>query len=105
MQTRTLGRSNINISPLGLGCWAIGGENYRDGKPCGWAGSNDTESIKAIHAGLEMGINLIDTAAVYGSGHSERLLGQALNGKRDKVVIATKFGFPINEKERTTDIF
>jgi aryl-alcohol dehydrogenase-like predicted oxidoreductase len=87
---------------MGLGCWAIGGLAFRDGKPCGWAGSDDDESIRAIHRALDMGVNFLDTAAVYGCGHSERIVGRAVAGKRDKVVLATKFGFPINEKERTT---
>jgi aryl-alcohol dehydrogenase-like predicted oxidoreductase len=86
MNNRTLGRSGIEVSPMGIGCWAIGGS--------GWGGgADDEESVRGIHKALEMGINFFDTADVYGSGHSERILGQALAGRRDQVVIATKFGY------------
>nr|MDQ3328847.1 aldo/keto reductase [Chloroflexota bacterium] len=60
MFTRTLGRSGIKVSPLGLGCWAIGGQIYRDGKPTGWGEVDDAESIRAIHRGLDMGVTLLD---------------------------------------------
>jgi aryl-alcohol dehydrogenase-like predicted oxidoreductase len=86
MDNRILGRSGIEVSPMGMGCWAIGGT--------GWAGgANDEESIRGIHRALELGINFFDTANVYGDGHSERVLGMALAGRRDQVVIATKFGY------------
>jgi aryl-alcohol dehydrogenase-like predicted oxidoreductase len=94
---RTLGRSGLQISPMGLGCWAIGGPwRWLDG-PGGWGDIDDNESIRAIHAALDLGINVFDTAANYGTGHSERILGRALEGKRDQAVIATKFGFVVNE--------
>jgi aryl-alcohol dehydrogenase-like predicted oxidoreductase len=106
MLTRTLGKSNLEVSALGMGCWAIGGpwtwaQPGRDPYPAGWGNTDDGESIRAIHAALDMGVNFFDTAANYGAGHSEVILGQALKGKRDKVVIATKFGHIINEKEKT----
>jgi aryl-alcohol dehydrogenase-like predicted oxidoreductase len=66
----------------------------------GWSKVNDNESIRSIHAGLDMGVNFFDTAANYGAGHSERILGRAIAGKRDKVVIATKFGYIINEETK-----
>jgi aryl-alcohol dehydrogenase-like predicted oxidoreductase len=66
----------------------------------GWSEVNDHESIRSIHAGLDMGVNFFDTAANYGAGHSERILGRAIAGKRDKVVIATKFGYIINEETK-----
>jgi aryl-alcohol dehydrogenase-like predicted oxidoreductase len=94
---RTLGRSDIQISPMGLGCWAIGGLWYWLDGPGGWGNVDDTESIRAIHAALDLGVNFFDTAANYGTGHSERILGRALEGKRDKAVIATKFGFVVDE--------
>ena len=94
---RTLGRSGLQISPMGLGCWAIGGPwRWLDG-PGGWGDIDDNESIRAIHAALDLGINVFDTAANYGTGHSERILGRALEGKRDQAVIATKFGFVVDE--------
>src|ERR1051325_7137460 len=97
---RTLGRSDLQVSALGLGCWAIGGPwRWLDGQG-GWGDINDEESIRAIHCALDLGINFFDTAATYGTGHSERILGSALAGKRDQAVIATKFGFNINTAEK-----
>ena len=94
---RTLGRSGLPVSAMGLGCWAIGGPwQWLDG-PGGWGDIDDNESIRAIHAALDLAINFFDTAANYGTGHSERILGRALEGKRDKAVIATKFGFVVDE--------
>ena len=95
--TRTLGRSGIKVSPLGMGCWAIGGPWLFNGSPAGWSKVDDAESTRAIHRAIEMGINFFDTAANYGAGHSERVLGQAIKGRRDQVVIATKFGYHVNE--------
>ncbi len=97
---RTLGRSNLQVSAMGLGCWAIGGVWYWLDGPGGWGDIDDNESIRAIHAALDLGINFFDTAANYGTGHSERILARALEGKRDKAVIATKFGFNVNEAEK-----
>lgn len=98
--TRTLGRSGIVVSAMGLGCWAIGGPFWRDGTPAGWGEVDDNESIAAIHRGLELGINFLDTANVYGAGHSERVLAKALKGRRQEVVIATKFGNLFDESTR-----
>lgn len=89
---RKLGRSGIEVSAMGLGCWAIGGNIFLQGMPLGWSTVDDKESLKAIESGLDMGVNFIDTADVYGTGHSEKLISKAIKGKRDKVVIATKFG-------------
>jgi aryl-alcohol dehydrogenase-like predicted oxidoreductase len=94
---RTLGHSGIEVSALGLGCWAIGGVwQWLDG-PGGWGEVDDAESIRAIHAALANGIDFFDTAANYGCGHSERILGRALAGRRQQAVIATKFGFVVDE--------
>lgn len=99
-QFRKLGRSGIEVSPLGMGCWAIGGLwKWLDGQG-GWGEVDDSESIRAVHAALEAGVNFFDTAANYGTGHSERILGQALVGRRSQAVIATKFGFKVNEVEK-----
>ena len=87
---RTLGRATLQVSAMGLGCWAIGGPWTLDGGPAGWSQVDDAESLRAIHCGLERGVNLFDTAANYGAGHSERLLGQAFKGRRDKVILASK---------------
>ncbi|UCD40767.1 MAG: aldo/keto reductase [Chloroflexota bacterium] len=94
---RTLGRSGIESSAVGMGCWAIGGPWTYDGSPAGWSEVDDSESIRAIHAALDMGANFFDTAANYGCGYSERILGQALKGRRGEGIIATKFGDQIDE--------
>ena len=97
---RTLGRSGLQVSPMGMGCWAIGGPwRWLDGQG-GWGDIDDNESVRAIHRAIDLGINFFDTAANYGTGHSERILAQALAGKRNQVVIATKFGFEVNEAEK-----
>jgi aryl-alcohol dehydrogenase-like predicted oxidoreductase len=98
--TRTLGRSGITVSALGLGCWAIGGEFTFDGRPAGWGMVDDDESTRAIQRALDLGVTFFDTADIYGCGHSERVLGQALAGRRDKVVISTKFGHVFDEQTR-----
>lgn len=98
--TRRLGKSGIEVSAMGLGCWAIGGPFWLDGKADGWGDVDDDESIRAIRQALELGINFFDTADVYGTGHSERIVGRALEGQRDKAVIATKFGFAYDEDTR-----
>ena len=92
---------DLEISPLGLGCWPIGGEMYNaDGQSVGYPGANDHDSMKAIHAALDNGITLFDTAAAYGAGHSERLLAKALKN-RSEAIIVTKIGIAINEATKT----
>ena len=85
---RTLGRSGIEVSPMGMGCWAIGGPFWAGETPLGWGEVDDEESVRAIHTALDLGITLFDTANVYGAGHSERVLGRALAGVRPRAVIA-----------------
>lgn len=92
---RPLGRSGIQVTALGLGCWAAGGA--RGGNASGWSGVEDAETIRAMQRGMELGVNFFDTANVYGNGHSEKILAQAIAGKRDQVVIATKFGYTFDE--------
>lgn len=106
MLKRQLGRSHLEVSALGLGCWAIGGPwewLEADGSrgPTGWGQVDDAESIRALHYALDVGINFFDTAANYGCGHSERILAQAIAGRRDQVILATKFGYVVDEKNRT----
>jgi aryl-alcohol dehydrogenase-like predicted oxidoreductase len=106
MLKRTLGKSKLEVSALGMGCWAIGGpwtwaQPGRDPYPAGWGNTDDDESIRAVHAALELGVDFFDTAANYGAGHSEVTLGRALKGRRNGVVIATKFGHIVNEQEKT----
>ncbi|HXF62360.1 MAG TPA: aldo/keto reductase [Caldilineaceae bacterium] len=100
MFTRKLGRSEIEVSGLGLGCWAIGGPFWRGNQPVGWGQVDDNQSLAALARALELGITFFDTADVYGCGHSERILGQALAGRRNEVVIATKFGNVFDEQTR-----
>lgn len=95
--TRVLGRSGIEVSALGLGCWAVGGPWTINGSQAGWSVVDDNESSRAIQRALELGVNFFDTAANYGAGHSERLLGKIFKGRRDQVVIATKFGYQVDE--------
>ncbi|MEH1057842.1 aldo/keto reductase [Micromonospora sp. CPCC 206171] len=99
--TRTLGRSGIDVSALGMGCWAIGGPLWGPGgEPFGWGEVDDDESVRTIHRALDLGVTLFDTASNYGAGHSERVLGRALAGRRDRAVIATKFGNRADERTR-----
>lgn len=98
---RLLGRSGIEVSEIGFGAWAIGGPFTAQGKPAGWGEVDDDESIAAVHRALELGVTFFDTADVYGTGHSERVLARALAGRRDEAVIATKFGNTFDESTRT----
>ncbi|MCG0283625.1 aldo/keto reductase [Streptomyces sp. PSAA01] len=103
-RNRTLGRSGIEVSPLGFGCWAIGGEwQTADGRPLGWGKVDDEESVRAIQRALDLGVTFFDTADAYGAGHSERLLGRALGKHRSDVVIATKWGNLFDERTRVCD--
>jgi aryl-alcohol dehydrogenase-like predicted oxidoreductase len=98
---RTLGRSGIEVSALGLGCWAIGGPLSGGGKEHGWGEVDDAASTRAVHAGLDAGVTFFDTASNYGAGHSEKVLGAALRGRRGQVVIASKWGYAFEEATRT----
>lgn len=98
MNKRRLGQ--WDVSPLGMGCWAIGGPFWAGKDPLGWGEVDDAESIRAIHAGLDAGITFMDTADVYGAGHSERVIAQALEGRRDQVFLATKFGLVFDETNK-----
>ena len=97
---RTLGRSGIQVSAMGMGCWAIGGPFWEGDKPDGWGVVDDAESLRAIDRAVDLGITFFDTANAYGAGHSERVLGQAFRERRDKVVIATKFNALFDEATR-----
>ncbi|WP_248924469.1 aldo/keto reductase [Paenibacillus hamazuiensis] len=92
---RKLGRSGIEVSALGVGCWAIGGpwHDAVSGQPYGWGKVDDNESVRALQCAIDNGITLIDTADNYGAGHSETVVGKAISGKRSKLVVATKFGY------------
>jgi Predicted oxidoreductases (related to aryl-alcohol dehydrogenases) len=82
MQTRQFGKTEMQITPIGIGAWAIGGGNWE----FGWGSQEDTQSIKAIQRGLDLGINWIDTAAVYGLGHSEEVVGKAIKGRKQPYI-------------------
>ena len=86
MTLRTLGQSELKITPIGIGAWAIGGGKWE----FGWGPQEDAESVAAIHAGLDRGMNWIDTAAAYGLGHSETVVGRAIKGIRRRPYIFTK---------------
>ena len=101
--TRHLGRSGVDVSAIGLGCWAMGGEIVQDGRPHGFGHTEDERSIRAIRRALDQGVTFFDTADIYGCGHSERLLAQALGNRRREVVIATKFGHLYDEDRRRVE--
>ena len=86
MELRTLGNTGYKITPIGFGAWAIGGNGYK----FGWGPQDDEDSIQTIHRALDAGINWIDTAAVYGLGHSEIVVGRALKGISQKPYVFTK---------------
>jgi len=83
---RTLGKSDLQLTPIGFGAWAIGGGNWE----FAWGPQDDNESIAAIHRALELGVNWIDTAAVYGLGHSEEVVARALKSSSHKPYVFTK---------------
>lgn len=94
------------VSALGFGCWAVGGPFFDTaGKPLGWGEVDDDESISAIRRAMELGVTFFDTADVYGTGRSERVLGRAIAGHRDDVVIASKWGNVFDADTRTLDGF
>lgn len=86
MQTRQLGNSDLQITPLGIGAWAMGGAGWA----FAWSQQDDNDSVSAIHAALDAGMNWIDTAAVYGLGHSEEVVAKALAGRSQKPYVFTK---------------
>lgn len=93
MEYAKLGSSDLNVSRIGFGCWAIGGHGY--------GAVDDGESTRAIRKALDLGVNFFDTADVYGFGHSEEILSKALDSRRHDVVIATKFGVRWDDSGRT----
>jgi aryl-alcohol dehydrogenase-like predicted oxidoreductase len=95
MQKRRLGKTDLELTTVGLGTWAMGGPWQ-----FGWGPQDDDEAIAAILAALELGINWIDTAPAYGNGHSEQLIGKALKQTSQKPIIATKCGILWNEKRQ-----
>ena len=94
MRYKTMKKSGEKISAITVGTWAIGGKNSMGG---GYGEIDDQDSIEAIKAMIDGGVNLIDTAPIYGEGHSEEVVGKAIEGIRDKVLIATKYGSYIED--------
>lgn len=82
MKTRRLGRTGVQVSEIGYGAWGIG--------KALWVGADDTESLRALHRAIDLGVNLIDTALAYGPGHSERLVGQLVRERQETIAVATK---------------
>ena len=97
MQKRRLGTSDLEITPIGVGAWAMGGGGWQ----FAWGAQDDDESVDAIHAALDQGINWIDTAAIYGLGHSEEVVGRALAGRSNKPLVFTKCGIAWDERRET----
>jgi aryl-alcohol dehydrogenase-like predicted oxidoreductase len=85
LNKRTLGKTGIQTTEIGIGLWAMGGE--------GWGETDDRDSLDSIDEAVEMGVNFFDTADAYGRGHSEELLGRAMKGRRDKFIVSTKIGW------------
>jgi myo-inositol catabolism protein IolS len=99
MQTRVLGRTGLVVSEIGFGAWGISGQ--QPGARRSYGPTDDTVSLAALEAAAELGCNFVDTADAYGVGHSEALIGRFLAGRRDRIIVATKFGhFPFQEEQR-----
>jgi aryl-alcohol dehydrogenase-like predicted oxidoreductase len=94
MEKRRLGTSDMEITPMGVGAWAMGGGGWK----FSWGPQDDAESVAAIHTALDAGVNWIDTAAVYGLGHSEEVVARALDGRADKPYVFTKCELVWNER-------
>jgi aryl-alcohol dehydrogenase-like predicted oxidoreductase len=94
MKTKQLGNSDLFITPIGFGAWAIGGSGWE----FAWGNQDDSDSIAAIHQALDAGINWIDTAAVYGLGHSEEVVARALEGMSNRPYVLTKCSMVWNER-------
>jgi myo-inositol catabolism protein IolS len=104
MVYRAFGKTGWRVSQVGLGCWQFGGPIILDGRPDGWSGVTDEESIATIKRAIELGINFLDTSDMYGWGHSEEVLGRALKevGNRDRYHIASKVGYWHDENSNRT---
>ena len=99
MRTRRLGKTDLELTVIGFGSWAIGGGGWRHA----WGPQDDSESITAIKKALDLGINWIDTAAIYGLGHSEEIVGKAIKGISKKPIIATKCGLVWDEMKNISN--
>ncbi len=99
MELRKLGNTDFEITPIGFGAWAIGGGGYK----YGWGPQDDQDSINTIHRALDAGINWIDTASIYGLGHSEEVVGRALKGIADKPYVFSKGARVWDENRNVVD--
>lgn len=97
LKTRVLGKSGITVTEIGLGLWAAGGDQ--------WGATDDREILDAIDRALERGVTFFDTADIYGSGHSEELLGESMLGRRDRFTVATKIGWRDFDGDRGTTAY
>ena len=102
MQYRKFGNTDLRVSEIGFGAWAIGGGAMIGNTAIGWGDADDEVSIKAIHTALDAGINFFDTADIYGLGHSEELLGKIIGSEKD-IIIATKAGNVSRNDQFTVD--
>lgn len=93
MKYRKLGKSDIEVSEISLGCWTMGGLNWANGQPNGWANVDEKEVNEAINYAIDQGVNHFDNADVYGNGRAERMLARVLGGRTDNFIIATKIGW------------
>ena len=93
MKYRKLGKSNIEVSEISLGCWTMGGLNWVNGDPNGWANVDEKEVTEAINYAIDHGVNHFDNADVYGNGRAERMLARILGNRTNNFVIATKIGW------------
>ncbi|MBV9259580.1 MAG: aldo/keto reductase [Ktedonobacteraceae bacterium] len=100
MQTRQLGNTDMHITSIGLGTWAIGGPGWA----ASWGAQDDNDSIAAIHRAVDLGLNWLDTAAVYGLGHAEEVVGQALKGRSNRPYIFTKCSRKIGADGKLTGV-
>ena len=94
MDYRDLGRTGWKISSISYGAWAIGGD--------AWGKTDDAESMRSLHRAIDLGVNFIDTADVYGDGHSERLIGQLRRERKDEIIVATKAGRRLDQGDLRT---
>ena len=99
MQDRRLG--TIDIPPLGLGTWGIGGQVQRFGHQVSWGTIDHNDALRALQAGFDAGLRLVDTSDAYGAGRSERIISEAIQGRRDDIIVATKFGHMFDEASST----
>jgi len=93
MKYRALGKSDVKVSEISLGCWTMGGRNWVKGQSIGWADVDEQDIKTAVDYAIEHGVNHFDNADVYGNGHAERMLARVLGAKSKDAIIATKVGW------------